>query len=119
TVSHKVLPVGNVQRISAAGIVDGKQALTDTGAQPEFEARSQEEMDKIRELTKSAIGFRDGRDEVKVHNLPFQMDYIQVEALNAERQEKREYISTLTISAMVALGLVLFFALVVRPYFQW
>lgn len=119
TVSHKVLPVGNIQRISAAVIVDGKQAMPEGGVRLDFEPRTEEEMNKIRELTKTAIGFVKDRDEVEVHNLPFQMDYVQVEALNAERQEKREYISTLAISGMVALGLVLFFALIVRPYFQW
>src|SRR5690606_34723168 len=79
----------------------------------------EEEMSKINELVKSAIGFVDGRDEVKVHNLHFQLDFAQVEALQARKKEDREYISTLAISSAVALSLVLFFAFIVRPYFRW
>ncbi len=119
TVSHKVLPIGKIKRISAAVIVDGSQATPADGSTPDFEPRTKEEMAKIEELVRSAIGFVEGRDEVKVHNLMFQLDYIQVEALNAEKQEKRDYISTLSISAVVALSLVLFFSFIVRPYFRW
>lgn len=119
TVSHKVMPVGKLKRISAAVIVDGKQAYPLDGTKPEFEARSEDEMKKIDELVKSAIGFIDNRDEVKVHNLLFQLDYVQVEAINAQKQESREYISALSISAAVAFALVLFFTFIVRPYFRW
>jgi len=119
TISHKILPIGKIRRISAAVIVDGKQSTPLDGTAAEFEERTKEEMAKIEELVRSAIGYVDGRDEVKVHNLLFQLDYVQVEALNAEKQEKRDYISTLAISSVVALALVLFFSFVVRPYFRW
>ncbi len=119
TISHKVLPVGKLKRISAAVIVDGKQTYPIDGTKPAFEARNEEEMRKIEELVRSAIGFVESRDEVKVHNLLFQPDYIQVEAINAQKQESREYVSALSVSAAVALALVLFFTFIVRPYFRW
>jgi flagellar M-ring protein FliF len=119
TISHKKMPVGTIKRISAAVIIDGKQATAIAGVQPPFEPRTEEEMSKITELVKSAIGYTDKRDEVKVHNLPFQLDYVQVEALQAKKSEDRQYISTLAISGVVALSLVLFFAFIVRPYFRW
>lgn len=119
TISHRVLPSAKIKRISAAVIVDGKQLNLADGSTPPFEPRSEEEMAKIEELVKSAIGYVEKRDEVKVHNLPFTLDYVQVEALQAERQEKREYISTLAVASVIALALVLFFAFIVRPYFRW
>ena len=118
-ISHRVLPVGSITRISAAVIVDGKQINPLDGTAPVFEPRTVEEMGKIEELVKSAIGYKDKRDEVKVHNLLFQPDFVQVEALKAERKENRDYLATLAVSGVVAIGLVLFFALIVRPYFRW
>lgn len=120
SVKHKRMQPVTIQRISAAVIVDGKQAnVATSGMQPEFQARPKEEMDKIAGLVRSAIGFVEGRDIVTVDNMLFQLDFMQVEALQAKKKEDRQYISTLAISAVVALSLVLFFAFIVRPYFRW
>jgi flagellar M-ring protein FliF len=40
-------------------------------------------------------------------------------AIKKQRKEDRTYVSTLAVSAAVALALVLFFAFIVRPYFRW
>lgn len=119
TISKKTLPVGSIKRLSAAVLVDGRQAYAIDGTKPQFEARTPEEMKKIESLVRSAIGFKDGRDEVIVQNMMFQLDPYQVEAISEKRKENREYISTLSISAVVALALVFFFAFIVRPYFRW
>lgn len=119
TNSIRILPVGNIKRISAAVIVDGTQPYPADGSTPNFEPRSEEEMKKIEELVQSAIGFKDGRDEVKVHNMLFELGPTQVQAINEKKQENRKYISTLATSTVIALALVFFFAFVVRPYFRW
>lgn len=49
----------------------------------------------------------------------FQLNPYQVSEIREKKKETREYISTLAISAAVAMALVLFFAFVVRPYFRW
>ena len=116
---HRVLPVGNIKRISAAVIVDGTQVYPADGSAPEFEARAAEEMKKIEDLVKSAIGFKEKRDEVTVHNVLFELAPMQVEALKEKKAENRKYISTLALSSVIALALVFFFAFVVRPYFRW
>ena len=119
TVSKRTLPVGVVKRLSAAVLVDGRQAYASDGAKPQFEARTPEEMKKLESLVRSTIGFKEGRDEVIIQNMMFQLDPYQIEAISEKRKENREYISTLSISAVVALALVFFFAFVVRPYFRW
>ncbi len=116
---HKVLPVGNIKRISVAVIVDGTQIYPSDGTAPEFQARPAEEMRKIEDLVKSAIGFKDNRDEVKVHNLMFELAATQVQAIKEKKQESRKYISTLVASSVIALAMVFFFAFIVRPYFRW
>ncbi|MBF0440813.1 MAG: flagellar M-ring protein FliF [Oligoflexales bacterium] len=117
--SHRVLPVGEIKRISAAVIVDGTQVYPSDGSKPIFEARTEEEMKKIEELVKSAIGYKEGRDEVKVHNMIFQLSPYQIEAIKENKTENRNYIMTIAVSAAVAVGLVFFFAFIVRPYFSW
>lgn len=119
TISKRTLPVGKIKRISAAVIVDGKQPYPVDGEEAVFEARTEEEMKKIGELARSAIGFVDGRDEVRVHNLLFQMDNVRAEKIEAGETEKREYVSTIVLSGLTALGLILFFAFIVRPYIRW
>jgi flagellar M-ring protein FliF len=119
TISHRVLPSGSVKRISAAVIVDGKQVLVTEGTSVPFEPRTPEEMQKIEDLVKSAIGFVASRDEVKVHNMMFEPDFTQVQTRTIEIQEQREYVSLLSLVAASSLAIVLFFLFVVRPYIRW
>lgn len=119
SISKKLLPVGTIKRLTAAVLVDGKQEVLGDGAKPVFEARTDEEMKKIEELVKQAMGFKEGRDQVQVHNMMFQLDMAQRQVISMETQEKRDYFTTVAISAAVALALILFFAFIVRPYFRW
>ncbi len=118
-VSRKTLPVGTIKRLSAAVLVDGRQIYPPDGSIPKFEARSEDEMKKIDEIIRGAIGFKEGRDEIKVHNLMFQLDPMLAQAITEKKKESREYISSLAIAGAVAMALILFFAFVVRPYFRW
>ena len=119
-VSQKTLPVGRIQRLSAAVLVDGKQEYPTDGTRPSFDPRSEPEIKQIEELVRSAIGFDEKRsDIVTVRNMMFQLDPTQMEGIREEKKETREYISSIGISAAIALALVLFFAFIVRPYFRW
>lgn len=119
TQRHKILPVGSIRRISVAVIVDGSQQYPTDGTAPEFAPRSPDEMKKIEELVRSSIGFKDGRDEVKVHNMMFEIAANQAQAIKEKQTEDRKYLSTLAIAGVVALALAFFFAFIVRPYFRW
>lgn len=119
TVAKKTMPIGTIKRISAAILVDGKQDFPLDGSKPVFDPRSAEEMKQIDEIIRKAIGFQQGRDEVTVTNMMFQMDPTQSQAINEVKKDNREYISTLVLSAAVAFALVLFFMFMVRPYFRW
>ena len=119
TVSKKTLAVGKILRLTVSAIVDGKQVYPVDGSIPEFEARTPEEMTKISELIKDAVGFKEGRDSLTVHNMMFQLDPFQMMEITKKKKEDREYLSTLAVSAVAALAIMLFFALIVRPYFRW
>ena len=119
TVSEKTLAVGNITRITVSAIVDGKQVYPADGSSPDFSPRTADEIKKIEELIKNAVGFKEGRDSLSVQNMMFQMDPIQLQEISQQKQETRNYLSTLATSAAIALALLLFFAFIVRPYFRW
>jgi flagellar M-ring protein FliF len=119
-VSQKTMPVGKIVRLTTAVLVDGKQEYPPDGSRPAFEARSEEEVKQIEDLVRTAIGFDEKRgDSLAVRNMMFQLDPMQMETMKEEKKETREYISTLVLSAAIAMALILFFAFVVRPYFRW
>lgn len=119
TIAKKTLPVGTIKRISAAVLVDGKQDFPLDGTKPVFEPRTGDEMKQIEDIVRKAIGYQQGRDDVTVTNMMFQMDQVQAANISDVRKENREYISTLAISSAAAFALVMFFLFVVRPYFRW
>ncbi|MCX6135334.1 MAG: flagellar basal-body MS-ring/collar protein FliF [Ignavibacteriales bacterium] len=74
TVERIVENVGNIKRISVAAIVNQKQRVVEKdGAKSVVHTpRPQEEMDRLTELVKKAVGFNSQRnDEVSVVNLQF------------------------------------------------
>ena len=119
TIAKKTMPVGSLKRISAAVLVDGKQEFPLDGSKPQFDPRTPEEMKQIEDVVRKAIGYQQGRDEITVTNMMFQMDPMQMQAINETKKENREYISTLALSGAIAFALVLFFIFIVRPYFRW
>jgi flagellar M-ring protein FliF len=76
TIQRILGAAGTVRRLSVAVFVDGKW-IADTagkkGAPPTYQPRSQEEIDKLVALVKTAVGFDEVRgDRVEVANLPFE-----------------------------------------------
>jgi flagellar M-ring protein FliF len=67
---------GTVRKVSVAVFVDGKTAApagAKDDAEPVYTPRSQEELDKLTVLVKTAVGFDATRgDQVEVANLPFE-----------------------------------------------
>jgi flagellar M-ring protein FliF len=73
-VSHTVAPAGVVKRLSVAVLIDGTYTQGPRGARV-FQPRSAEELDRLRELVKSAVGFSEARgDRVEVASVPFQTE---------------------------------------------
>ena len=71
TVRNTVREVGEVQKISVAVVVDGRYVENEEGEQV-YEPRSEEELEQIRNLVRSAVGFDANRgDVVEVANLQF------------------------------------------------
>jgi flagellar M-ring protein FliF len=74
TVEHIVENLGNIKRLSVAALVNGVPKTTEKDGQKTTETapRPKDEMDKLTELVKRAVGFNPQRnDEVSVTNLSF------------------------------------------------
>lgn len=70
---QKILePVGTIQKLSVAVLVDGNYITAEDGTKT-YEPRSAEDLKKLEDLVKSAVGFNvDRGDFVKVENMQFQ-----------------------------------------------
>jgi flagellar M-ring protein FliF len=109
-------PVGRIQKLSVAVLVDGLTA----GDPPAYQARSQEELDKFAEIVKSAIGYDEARgDIIKVENIQF--DRSQALAEQAELAEAEKWNLAIEIGKLVLglLGALFFYAWVIRPIKNW
>src|SRR5207245_191071 len=72
-VSRTVAPVGALKQLSVAVLVDG--VYTEEKGKRVFARRPQEEMDRLRDLVKSAVGFSETRgDKIEVACVPFQAE---------------------------------------------
>lgn len=109
---------GRVKRLSVAILVDGTYATQADGTRT-FQPRTQQELDQLETLVKSAIGFDEKRgDQVRVVNLPF-VDPSTAEATGAIEEgflglSKADFfkIGEIAILGLVAVLLTLF---VIRP----
>ncbi|MCF4165909.1 flagellar M-ring protein FliF [Zavarzinia compransoris] len=109
---------GRVKRMSVAILVDGTYDVAADGTRT-YQPRSQQELDQLEALVKSAMGFDDQRgDQVRVVNLPFVDATIADTGLPGEEGflglTKSDFfrIGEIAVLGLVALLLTLF---VVRP----
>jgi len=113
----EVLETGAVKRLSVAVAVDGSYEAGAEGEQT-YRPRSAEEMERIRALVRSAIGYREGRDTLEVVNVQFARA-APPEAEPAEEPllglTKDDYMRIAEIGVLGLLGLILIL-FVLRPF---
>jgi flagellar M-ring protein FliF len=122
TIVHTVTPAGRISRISAAILVDDEMVKNVQKGKVTWtrRKRSQEELDKIRDLAEAAIGFDSKRgDTISVQSMPFDADMTDadVPAVNLGTQVQKavsDYSSVLRPASLLAL-FVLAYLFVLRP----
>jgi len=116
-ISHTSNPVGSVQRLSVAVIIDEKQVTADDGSVSKT-PYSDEEIARFTNLVKETIGFDANRgDSVSVINASFlEVEEPVVEAVPAWRSLLNEaWIVNLIKQVLGALGLIIVYFIFVRP----
>ncbi len=116
-----VEPVGSIQRLSVAVLVDGSYKSKEGSDKKEYVPRTDQELKKYETLIKGVIGFDEKRgDQIHVENIPFEQD---VNESWAGTGESKGLISPLMIVilryAVIALVGVLFLLFFVRPLMTW
>jgi len=118
-VSKTVMPVGEMEKLSVAVLVDGVYNKNDEGAE-EFQPRSKEEIKTLEGLVKKAVGFDAARgDQVAVTSIPFRK--LDLEITSAEGGFWAGLSAAVPFikyfASLTALMLVLFFVL--RPLIKF
>lgn len=70
TITTQIHEAGNIKKLSVAVLIDGTYTQATDGTLS-YSPRSQQELDQLTSLVRSAVGYVDGRDTVTVVNLPF------------------------------------------------
>jgi len=124
--SHTTEPVGGIERISVAVLVDGTYRSTsneDGELEWTYVPRTSEELTKIENLVKSAVNFVDERgDKVEVVNIPFETTQVikddGVTAIERWLSHIKNYKPYLKYT-FLSLFLILSFIFVVKPLIKW
>jgi len=128
--SHIVEPIGKINRVSVAVIVDGTYKLIkEKNGKEEWKyfPRTQEEMEKLKSIVKSAIIFDAEReDRVEVINIPFETaklknarEGIQEEDESPFWSFRLNYLKPIMKYSFMAFFLLFSFIFVVRPLVVW
>lgn len=113
TIRSTVRETGEVKRLSVAVLVDGTYT-TDAEGNKSYQPRSQEELDRIAALVRSAIGYDDKRgDSLEVVNLQFaDIDTAEGEADDStlfgfEKSDLLQAVEIITVAVMIILVILL------------
>jgi len=114
-VNKTVMPVGDIQRLSIAVLVDGIYRKNEKGAEV-YEPRSKKELEGIEELVRKSAGFSVQRgDQVVVTSMPFKNAYEESGRETTPWQEKITVFYPLIRYGVIFVVAVLVFMFVLRP----
>jgi len=129
TISRKVMPVGQLNKLSVAVIVDGVYTTVVTGKGEEqteeikYEPRTEEEMAKLALLVRRAVNFDEGRgDQVEVTNIPFNTEKLsplpEVKGVDRWLDQLQAYGSPIKY-VMGGLFVLFTFMFIIKPLIKW
>lgn len=114
-------PSGSIKRLTVAVVVDGYYNSSPESKGEVFSPRPEEELRRIQDLVANAVGFdAQRRDSINVSSMPFKGADIQI-----EKEEPlplwnlRNLQSPLIRNGLIALVLLSFVVLVMRPFVKW
>lgn len=122
-ISKVIEPVGTLQKLTVAVLVDGNYGPADKDGKKTYTPRSDEDMQKITAIVRNAIGFNEERgDKVEVVNIPFGSAEMATEEATAAAPsiiEKYPWLP-LAVKYMVPLLIaIMTIIFVLRPLVKW
>ena len=124
--SHTIEPIGRIERISVAVVIDGThEMVTNDEGEEEYKytPRTEEEKSKIEDIVKRAVNFDAERgDEIEVVNIPFENvnlgedeEEIVEQGWMSKLAQYRGYFRYV----FMALFLLFLFLFIVKPLVRW
>ncbi len=116
TVTNHISEIGVIKKLSVAVLVDGTYTLNEETQERTYQPRSEEELEKLRTLVRSTMGFDEKRgDLIEVVNMPFSReDYDEKESTDPFEWLKRDLHNILK-TLVIGVVAVLVIMLVIRP----
>jgi len=115
TQEHRVIPFGNIKKLSIATIVGGHYKADDKGEQV-FTARSKEELANIQKLIERAMGFDEDRgDSVSVQSMPLVSISSALDNTGLNAAGDQAFYMQIARYSLAALALLLLAWFVLRP----
>jgi flagellar M-ring protein FliF len=123
---RQIMPIGSVQRLSVAVVVDGTYQQAEEGAegeQAQYVPRAAEEMAKLENIVKSAVDYDPARgDKIEVVNIPFEVVAASDMVLPPDPAGWMEAVKThqtLIKYSAAALFFLLSFMMIIKPLARW
>jgi flagellar M-ring protein FliF len=124
--NRQVMPIGSIQRLSVAVVVDGTYQAPEEGAegeQAQYISRTPEEMTKLENIVKSAVDYDANRgDKIEVVNIPFEVESateMVPQPVPTGWMEVIKTHQTLIKYSAAALFFLLSFVMVIKPLARW
>src|SRR5690606_12345342 len=119
TITSKISEVGTIRKLSVAVLVDGKYTTTtdaDGNETRNYVPRTDEEIDQLNTLVRTAIGFNAERgDTVQVINMQFEETLDQFEEKEGAFDWLKRDLQGILKPVMVGIVAILAIMLVIRP----
>lgn len=107
TVEHLIQEVGNIKRLTVSVAIDGRYEKNEEGKE-EYAARTQEELNKIEDIVKNAVGYDLARgDRIVVAGLKFDNEFMRKEQENMMRDLRNEQIMNYVKIGLAAVILIM------------
>jgi flagellar M-ring protein FliF len=116
---NTVRELGEIKKVSAAVLVDGVYTTSADGKTKTYADRSPEELAKLEQLVKSAVGYtKDREDQVKVVSMQFaggEEQYAAEEPGEFIFGMRRDFVEKIASNLGLSIVAILFLLLVLRP----
>jgi len=115
-VNKTVMPVGEIQKLSVAVLIDGIYGKNEKGAEV-YQPRQKKDLDALAELVRKSAGINPTRgDQVVVTEMPFsKVDADMDAAAGSTWQEKIAFFAPLIKYAIGIIALIAIFLFIIRP----
>lgn len=117
TLKKTVVPSGQMKKVTAAVLVDGKYEQKEGVKMATYVPRTEDEMKRFSEMVKTAVGYDEKRgDKVEVANIPFLVD--MPERIPSSTM-KSPLVRLAIRYGLLAIAAVMMFLFIVRPLVAW